>query len=31
MQLTHEGWSEKRGWFYDKYNIDATRTDHEIH
>ena len=31
MQLTHEGWSEERGWFSDKYNIDATRTDHEIH
>ena len=31
MQLTHEGWSEERGWFQDKYNIDTTRTDYEIH
>lgn len=31
MQLTHEGWSQERGWFQDKYNIDITRTDHEIH
>lgn len=29
MQLTHSGWSEKRGWFSDKYNIDTTRTDEE--
>lgn len=31
MQLFHEGWSQERGWFQDKYNIDTTRTDHEIH
>ena len=31
MQLTHEGWSQERGWFQDKYNIDTTHTDHEIH
>lgn len=31
MQLTHEGWSQERGWFQDKYNIDTTRTNHEIH
>ena len=31
MQLTHGGWSQERGWFCDKYNIDITRTDHEIH
>ena len=31
MQLTHEGWSQERGWFQDRYNIDTTRTDHEIH
>ena len=31
MQLTHEGWSQERGWFCDKYEIDTTRTDHEIH
>lgn len=31
MQLTHEGWSQERGWFQDKYNIDTKRTDHEIH
>lgn len=31
MQLTHEGWSQERGWFQDKYNIDTTRVDHEIH
>ena len=30
MQLTHEGWSQERGWFKEKYNIDTTRTDHEI-
>lgn len=30
MQLTHEGWSQERGWFQDKYNIDTTRTDHKI-
>ena len=31
MQLEHSGWSSERGWFQDKYNIDTTRTDHEIH
>ena len=31
MQLTHEGWSQERGWFCDKYDIDTDRTDHEIH
>ena len=31
MQLFNEGWSQERGWFQDKYNIDTTRTDHEIH
>ena len=31
MQLEHSGWSQERGWFCDKYSIDATRTDHEIH
>lgn len=31
MQITHEGWSQERGWFKDKYDIDTTRTDHEIH
>ena len=31
MQLTHEGWSQERGWFQNKYNIDTTRADHEIH
>lgn len=31
MQLTHEGWSQERGWFQEKYNIDTKRTDHEIH
>lgn len=30
MQLTHEGWSQERGWFCDKYEIDTARTDHEI-
>ena len=30
MQITHEGWSQERGWFKEKYNIDTTRTDHEI-
>ena len=31
MQLEHSGWSKERGWFCDKYSIDTTRTDHEIH
>ena len=31
MQLTHEGWSQERGYFNDKYFIDETKTDHEIH
>ena len=31
MQLEHSGWSQERGWFCDKYEIDTTRTDHEIH
>ena len=31
MQLSHEGWSQERGFFNDKYFIDETKTDHEIH
>lgn len=31
MQLEHSGWSQERGFFCDKYGIDTTRTDHEIH
>jgi hypothetical protein len=31
MTLEHSGWSQARGWFCDKYSIDTTRTDHEIH
>ena len=31
MQLEHSGWSQERGFFCDKYTIDTTRTDHEIH
>lgn len=31
MILEHSGWSQERGWFCDKYNIDTTRTDYEIH
>ncbi len=31
MRLEHSGWSEERDWFCDKYSIDITRTDHEIH
>ena len=31
MQITHSGWSQERGCFKDKYEIDTTRTDHEIH
>lgn len=31
MVLEHSGWSQERGWFCDKYSIDTTRTDHEIH
>ena len=31
MIIEHSGWSQERGWFCDKYNLDTTRTDHEIH
>ena len=31
MQLTHEGWSQERGFFNHKYFIDETKTDHKIH
>ena len=31
MRLEHSGWSQERGYFCDKYEIDTTRTDHEIH
>ena len=31
MRLEHSGWSQERGWFCDKYSIDTTRTDYEIH
>ena len=32
MQLEHSGWSQERGWFCDKYNVDTiTGTPHEIH
>ena len=31
MKLEHSGWSQERGYFCDKYEIDTTRTDHEIH
>ena len=31
MILEHSGWSQERGWFCDTYNMDTTRTDHEIH
>ena len=31
MQLEHSGWSKERGHFCDKYSIDTTRTDYEIH
>ena len=31
MQFEHSGWSQERGNFCDKYDIDTTRTDHEIH
>jgi hypothetical protein len=31
MILEHSGWSQERGCFCDKYYIDPTRTDHEIH
>lgn len=31
MIIEYSGWSEERRWFSDKYNIDTTRTDHEIH
>lgn len=31
MILENSGWSQERGWFCDKYSIDTTRIDHEIH
>ena len=31
MIIEHSGWSQEQGWFCDKYSIDTTRTDHEIH
>lgn len=31
MILEHSGWSEERGYFCDKYEIDTNRTDYEIH
>lgn len=31
MQITHECWSQECGAFQEKYYIDTTRTDHEIH
>ena len=31
MKLEHSGWSQERGWYCDKYFIDETKTDHEIH
>lgn len=30
MRLTHEGWSQERGRFCEKYEIDISRNDHEI-
>ena len=30
MQLTHEGWSQERGRFQEKYSFDTSRSDHEI-
>ena len=30
MIVEHSGWSQERGYFCDKYEIDTTRTDHEI-
>ena len=31
MRLEHSGWSQERGCFCDKYEIDTARTDYEIH
>lgn len=31
MILEHSGWSHLRGFFCDKYEINTSRTDHEIH
>ena len=31
MRLTHEGWSQEKGRFQEHYDIDTSRTDHEIH
>lgn len=30
MQLTHQGWSEEKGYFQDKYNIDTISENLEI-
>lgn len=31
MIVEHSGWSQERGWFCDKYFLDETKTDYEIH
>ena len=31
MIIENSGWSQERGWYCDKYEIDTTREDHEIH
>lgn len=31
MIIENSGWSQERGWYCDKYELDTTRSDHEIH
>lgn len=31
MIVEHSGWSQERGFFNDKYFVDETKTDYEIH
>ena len=31
MIIENSGWSQERGFFNDKYFVDETKTDYEIH
>ncbi len=31
MIIENSGWSQERGLYCDKYELDTTRADHEIH
>ena len=31
MIVEHGGWSQERGFFNDRYFVDETKTDYEIH